>query len=91
MKKVGDAVWIRIGIHEGVSSSSQHLWLPSNVIYMIHHPCSQYIIISKVKVSHRDYLMQVIMMRIGKKVRFAPMIVELVVQARNNKHLYFVL
>lgn len=61
MKKVGDAVWIRIGIHEGVSSSSQHLWLPSNVIYMIHHPCSQYIIISKVKVSHRDYLMQALL------------------------------
>ncbi|XP_072013905.1 centromere protein N-like [Amphiura filiformis] len=58
VKKVDSALWIRIGIHEGASSQ---LWLPSNVIYMVHHPQSHYIIFSRIKVSHKDYLMQAVL------------------------------
>ncbi|XP_038069493.1 centromere protein N-A-like [Patiria miniata] len=54
----GDAWWLRLGIQEG--SQAQRL-SPGNVVYMVHHPHSQYLIMSSIKVSHKDFVMQALL------------------------------
>ncbi|XP_022107534.1 centromere protein N-like [Acanthaster planci] len=58
LRTKGDAWWVRLGIQEG--SQSQRL-SPSNVVYMVHHPHSQYIILSSIRVSHKDFVMQALL------------------------------
>ncbi|XP_071785066.1 centromere protein N-A-like isoform X1 [Asterias amurensis] len=53
-----DAWWIRLGIQEGTQF---HRQTASNVVYMVHPPQSQFIILSTIKVSHKDCVMQALL------------------------------
>ncbi|XP_070576025.1 centromere protein N-A-like isoform X1 [Ptychodera flava] len=52
-----DELWLRICLHDG--SAAQ--FMPSNVVYMVLHLRSSYIISSNIKVTHKDYILQALL------------------------------